>query len=108
VNHIGGRISPRTTLTREGLEEDFRTTFQRVKHLALKTHQKDQLIFTYLIPHFLCTLVLTNVPATMIQGLDQELHRKYLSSPALYIQWAVVWQEDGQGSRDPKTGNYHY
>jgi hypothetical protein len=75
VNYLGGRISLFTSLTIGGLEEDFRTTFQRVEYLVLKTHQKYQFISTCLIPHFLYSLVLTTVPVITIHRLDQELNR---------------------------------
>jgi hypothetical protein len=75
IRYLGGVISPWKGLVAERLEEDFRTTLQRVKRLALKPHQKARLISNYLIPQYIYTLVLALTPVTTMKRLDQELRR---------------------------------
>jgi hypothetical protein len=48
IKFLGGRISPWKGLMTEALEEDFETTLKRVERLALKPHQKANLISTYI------------------------------------------------------------
>jgi hypothetical protein len=75
IRYLGGKISPWKGLVPDGLEEDFRTTLQRVELLALKPHQKARLISNYLIPQYIYTLVLALIPVTTVRRLDQELRK---------------------------------
>jgi hypothetical protein len=75
THYLGGTFSPWKGLTEERLETEFGETLRRVERLALKPHQKAQLITTYIAPHFLHTLILAMVPVTTIRKLDQELRR---------------------------------
>jgi hypothetical protein len=51
IKYLGGKISPWRGLTVEGLEADFQATLQRVERLALKPHQKAQLISAHNTAH---------------------------------------------------------
>ena len=50
-------------------------TLERVERSSLKPHQKPQLITTFVVPHFLYTLVLVMVPMTTVRRMDQDLTR---------------------------------
>jgi hypothetical protein len=73
LTYLGARISPCAGMTIEGLHEQFTRTIHRVSPLALKPHQKVELITTYLVPHYLYRLVLAVPPQKLIRQLDQEL-----------------------------------
>jgi hypothetical protein len=73
IRYLGRRVSPWKGLTIEGLEEEFRDTFQRVERLALKPHQKELLISRYIIPRFLYSLVLAIPPISTVRMLDRQL-----------------------------------
>jgi hypothetical protein len=75
IRYLGGKISPWKGLTVEGLEADFEATLQRVERLALKPHQKAQLISVHLIPHVIYKLVLAVAPAATVRRMDGELRR---------------------------------
>jgi hypothetical protein len=62
-------------MTVEILEEDFEATLQRVERLALKPHQKADLISIYIIPHFMYSITMAVIPLTTIRRLDQTLRR---------------------------------
>ncbi|KXZ75867.1 hypothetical protein TcasGA2_TC034495 [Tribolium castaneum] len=72
-SYLGVEISPWAGITSEGIERDWRGTLHRVQRLALKPHQKLELISRYLVPHFLYKLVVTIPSITLIRQLDQEL-----------------------------------
>jgi hypothetical protein len=73
LTYLGARISPWAGMAIEGLYEQFTRTIHRVSHLAVKPHQKVELITTYLVPHYLYRLVLAVPPQKLIRQLDQEL-----------------------------------
>jgi ribosomal protein S15P/S13E len=75
IKFLGGRMSPWKGLMTETLEEGFEATLRRVERLALKPHQKANLISTYIIPHFLHLITLAVVPTTSIRRMDQGLRR---------------------------------
>jgi hypothetical protein len=75
IKYLGGNISPRKSLTVEGLEKDFKETLRRVESLSLKPHQKAQLTSIYVIPQYIYILVLATVPATILKRLDEEMRR---------------------------------
>jgi hypothetical protein len=75
IRYLGGKISPWKGLTVEGLEADFEATLQRVERLALKPHQKAQLISVHIIPHVIYKLVLAVAPAATVRRIDGELRR---------------------------------
>jgi hypothetical protein len=70
IKFLGGSNCPWKGLMTEALEEDFEATLKRVERLALKPHQKVNLISTYIIPHFLYLITLAVVP-TSIRWMDQ-------------------------------------
>jgi hypothetical protein len=75
IRYLGGWISPWEGLVLEGIEDHLQTVLERVEHLALKPHQKAQLISAHIIPHYLYPLILAVPPITTIRKLDQELRR---------------------------------
>lgn len=87
ITYLGRKISPWEGITLEGLEEKFRNTLSKVQRLALKQHQKAQLISTYLVPNYLHTLVLTILPITLIRHLDQELREAINAYSIFHSAW---------------------
>jgi hypothetical protein len=75
LHYLGGTFSPWKGLTAETLDTRFRGTLERVLKLTLKPHQKARLVTTYIIPHFLYTLVLAMVPVTTVRKMEQDLRR---------------------------------
>jgi hypothetical protein len=75
IQYLGGKVSPWKGLTIEGLEEDFKAGLERAQKLKLKPHQKARLISTYMIPHYIYSLVLVVPPMQTLRRLDQELRR---------------------------------
>jgi hypothetical protein len=75
THYLGGTFSPWKGLRKDKLETELSDTLQRVERLSLKPHQKAQLITTYIIPHYLHTLILEITPITTIRNIDQEIRR---------------------------------
>jgi hypothetical protein len=75
LHYLGGTFSPWKGLTAENLDLDFKDTLERVTRLTVKPHQKALLITTYIIPHFLYTMVLAMVPMTTIRKMGQDVRR---------------------------------
>jgi hypothetical protein len=75
IRYLGGKISPWKGLTVEGLEADFEATLQRVERLALKPHQKAQLISAHIIPNVQYQLVLAVAPTATVRRMDSTLRR---------------------------------
>lgn len=73
LRYLSVRISPWAGIDIKSLRQNLCTTLQRNKKLALKPHQKVNLISTYLVPHYLYQLVLALPPVTLLRQLDQEL-----------------------------------
>jgi hypothetical protein len=75
LRYLGGTFSPWKGLTAEKLEQTFSETLERVTRITLKPHQKAHLLTTYIIPHFLYTIILAMVPLTTMRKMDQDLRR---------------------------------
>jgi hypothetical protein len=75
IKFLGGKISPWKGLTTEALENYFEATLERVGRLALKPHQKANLISTYIIPHLLHSITLAVIPTTSIRRMDQGMRK---------------------------------
>ena len=73
LSYLGVRISPWAGIDISGLGAHLADTLRRVRSLALKPHQKVDLISTYLVPHYLYQLVVATPPVTLLRELDQEL-----------------------------------
>lgn len=73
IKYLGVVKSPWAGVDTKGLKDVLCATLQRVKKLALKPHQKVNLISTYLVPHYLYQMVLGITPITILRQLDQEL-----------------------------------
>jgi hypothetical protein len=56
-----------------GIRELINDCICRVKRLALKPHQKIQLISTYLVPHYIYPLVLGVAPVTRLREIDRDI-----------------------------------
>jgi hypothetical protein len=73
LSYLGVKISPWAGIDISGLRAHLAATLRRVKSLALKPHQKVDLISTYLVPHYLYQLVVATPTTTLLRELDQEL-----------------------------------
>lgn len=71
VAYLGVEISPWAGISIESIESDLASALSRVKRLALKPHQKVELISTYLVPHYLYQLGMAAPAISEIRKLDQ-------------------------------------
>lgn len=71
--YLGVEISPWAGIKTESIRVNLAATLARVKKLALKPHQKIELISTYLIPHYLYQLGVAVPPMTAIRQIDQDV-----------------------------------
>lgn len=71
--YLGVEISPWAGIDIKSVGSSLESTLLRVKRLALKPHQKVQLISTYLIPHYLYQLGMAVPSVTAIRQLDQAI-----------------------------------
>lgn len=60
-------------MTSEAAVEELRSTLPRVRKLALRPHQKVELLAGYLIPHFLYPLAMGPVGTTRLKELDRDV-----------------------------------
>jgi hypothetical protein len=75
LHYLGGTFSPWKGLKAENIDIEFRDTLDRVLRLALKPQQKAELVTSYIMPHYLYTMVLAMVPVTTARKMDQDLRR---------------------------------
>jgi hypothetical protein len=73
LKYLGAHISPWNGVILGGIRESINECIGRVKRLALKPHQKIQLISTYLVPHYIYPLVLGIAPVTRLREIDRDI-----------------------------------
>lgn len=73
ITYLGVQISPWVGVTCEEAVKELRDSLPRVKRLALRAHQKIELLAGYLIPHFLYPLAMAPICATQLKVLDRDI-----------------------------------
>ncbi|KAG7196443.1 hypothetical protein KM043_018829, partial [Ampulex compressa] len=73
LTYLGINITPWIGIDLGDLRSELNSATRRIKQLALKPHQKTQLLSAYLIPHYVYRLVLGVAPVTYIRALDRDL-----------------------------------
>lgn len=73
ITYLGVQVSPWTGLTSEAAIEELRDSLHRVRKLALRPHQKIELLARYLIPHFLYPIAMDTIEATRLKELDRDV-----------------------------------
>lgn len=70
-NYLGAKIYPWSNKLIPSLKNELSTVLKRVKKLSLKPHQKVNLISSYILPHYLYTLITLPANVTLLRELDR-------------------------------------
>lgn len=84
ITYLGMKISPWEGVITNHSIRGLQACIGRIKKLALKPHQKVELLAKYIVPHYLYGLILGNPSTTQIKQLDQGLKvavKEYLHLP---------------------------
>jgi hypothetical protein len=73
LSYLGVKISHWAGIDTTGLRANLAATLRRTQALALKPHQKLDLLSTYLVPHYLYQLLIATPAPTSLRNIDQEL-----------------------------------
>jgi hypothetical protein len=70
INYLGGHFSPWPDLQKKVIINNLQQALCRLRSAPLKPHQKLNLLTTYLIPHFLYTIIIAAPSISVIRDLD--------------------------------------
>lgn len=73
IRYLGISFTPWTGIDLGDLRAEVGNAIKRVKRLALKPHQKINLLSTHLVPHYLYRLITGVAPVKMLRLLDGDL-----------------------------------